>query len=47
MSDWLHTLPIIWMTVLVFGLTYLIALAVLAMVTMLASEERMRSFKAI
>src|SRR5215813_13126815 len=47
MSDWLHTLPIIWMTVLVFGLTYLIALAVLAMVTMLASEERMRAFKAV
>jgi hypothetical protein len=28
MSDWLHNLPILWMTLIVFGLTYLITAAI-------------------
>ena len=47
MSDWLHNLPILWMTVVVFGLTYLIMTAIQALVTALAKGERARAFKAI
>jgi hypothetical protein len=36
MSDWLHNLPIVWMVVLIFGVTYLIVLAIFAIVMMLA-----------
>jgi hypothetical protein len=47
MSDWLHSLPVLWMTLLVFGLTYLIAAGIYAVVTLLAVGERLRSFKAV
>src|SRR5262245_52024919 len=47
MSDWLHNLPILWMTVVVFGLTYLITTAIQGLVTALAKGERARAFKAI
>jgi hypothetical protein len=47
MSDWLHNLPLVWMEVLVFGLTYLIAAIVYVVVTLLALGERIRSFKAV
>src|SRR6266550_5039618 len=47
MSDWLHNLPVAWMAVVVFGLTYLVAAAIHAVVTVLAVGERARSFKAV
>src|SRR5262245_4608351 len=47
MSDWLHNLPILWMALVVFGFTYLVAAAIYAIVTVLAVAERARSFKAI
>jgi hypothetical protein len=47
MSDWLHNLPVVWMALVVFGFTYLVAAAIYAFVTVLAVDERARSFKAI
>jgi hypothetical protein len=47
MSDWLHNLPILWMALVVFGFTYLVAAAIYAIVMILAVAERARSFKAI
>jgi hypothetical protein len=47
MSDWLHSLPLIWMTFIVFGATYLFAVVVLVIVGMLATGERARAFKAV
>jgi hypothetical protein len=47
MSDWLHNLPVVWMALVVFGFTYLVAAAIYAVVTVLAVGERARSFKAI
>ena len=47
MSDWLHNLPVAWMALVVFGLTYLVAAAIYAVVTVLAVGERARSFKAV
>ena len=47
MSDWLHSLPLIWMTFIVFGATYLFAVLVWAIVGMLATGERARAFKAV
>ena len=47
MNDWLHNLPIAWMTLLVFGFTYVVVAAIYALVKSLAVGERARSFKAI
>jgi hypothetical protein len=47
MSDWLHSLPVVWMALLVFGLTYLITAVICAVITVLAVGERARSFKAV
>ena len=47
MSDWLHNLPVLWMALLVFGLTYLVTAAIYAVITVFAVGERARSFKAI
>src|SRR5216684_7176408 len=47
MSDWLHNLPVIWMAVVVFGVTYLVAAAIHALVMALAKGERARAFKGI
>jgi len=47
MSDWLYNLPIVWMALVVFGFTYLLALGICALVTTLAKGERARAFKAI
>ena len=47
MSDWLHSLPVVWMALLVFGLTYLITAVICVVVTGLAVGERARSFKAV
>src|SRR5215472_5167014 len=47
MNDWLHNLPILWMALVVFGFTYLVAAAIYLIVTLLAVGERARSFKAV
>ena len=47
MNDWLHNLPLVWMALLVFGLTYVVAAAIYALVNVLAVGERARSFKAV
>jgi hypothetical protein len=47
MSDWLHNLPVLLMALVVFGLTYLVAAAIHAVVAVLAVGERARSFKAV
>src|SRR5262249_20283956 len=47
MNDWLHNLPLVWMGLLVFSLTYVVAAAIYALVNVLAVGERARSFKAV
>src|SRR5215831_15582336 len=47
MSEWLHSLPVLWMSVLVFGFTYLVTAGIYAVITVFAVGERARSFKAI
>jgi hypothetical protein len=47
MSDWLHNLPILLMTLVVFGFTYLLTAGIYALVTVLAKGERARAFKAV
>jgi hypothetical protein len=47
MSNWLYNLPTGWMTLIVFGFTFLIAAAIQAIVRILAVGERARSFKAV
>jgi hypothetical protein len=47
MNEWLHNLPILWMALVVFGFTYLVAAAIHLVVSLLAVGERARSFKAV
>ena len=47
MSDWLHSIPVLWMAILVFGLTYLVTAGIYIGITVFAVGERTRSFKAI
>src|SRR6516165_1642343 len=47
MSYWLHSLPVLWMAILVFGFTYLVTAGIYAAITVFAVGERARSFKAI
>lgn len=47
MNDWLHNLPTVWMALVVFGFTYLVAAGIYALVMALAQGERARAFKAI
>jgi amino acid transporter len=47
MSDWLLNLPVLWMAVVVFAATYLLAAVVYWIVTRLAVNERARAFKAV
>lgn len=47
MSDWVHNLPVLWMALVIFGFTYLLAVAIFAFVAALATGERAKSFKAI
>ena len=47
MGDWLHNLPVIWMAVVIFGVTYLATAAIYAVVMALATGERARAFKAV
>jgi hypothetical protein len=46
-SNWLHNLPIVWMALIVFGLTALVTAAIFLIVTVLSVGERARSFKAV
>ena len=47
MNDWLHNLPIVWMALLVFGLTALVTATIYVVVMGLSVGERARSFKAV
>jgi hypothetical protein len=47
MSNWLHNLPVIWLAIVVFGFTYLMAAGIYGVVTALAVGERARSFKTV
>jgi len=47
MNYWLHSLPIVWMTLLIFGLTALVTAAIYVAVIVLSVGERARSFKAV
>jgi hypothetical protein len=47
MSDWLHGLPILWMTVVVFGLVYVLAGSIQLVIRLLAVGNRARSFAAV
>jgi hypothetical protein len=47
MSDWLHDLPVIWMALVVFAITYLFAVLVQIVVGMLAVGDGLRAFKAV
>ena len=47
MGDWLLNLPVLWMAVVVFAATYLLAASVNWVVTRLAVNERARAFKAV
>ena len=47
MRDWLHNLPVVWMTLAVFAVTYVLAGVIFAVVNLLARGERARVFKSI
>jgi hypothetical protein len=47
MSDWIHALPLGWMAVLIFGLTFLITAAIHWVVQSLAVGDRVRVFKGV
>ena len=47
MIDWLHGLPFVWLVVVVFGATYLVAAAISWVVLRLAVGARARAFKAV
>jgi Protein of unknown function (DUF4239) len=47
MSDWIHTLPVAWMAVVVFGGTLLVASAIYGLVMSLAVGDRAQAFKGV
>lgn len=47
MSDWLHNLPVLWMALVIFAVTYLATAGIYLIVAWLAVGERARSFKAV
>lgn len=47
MADWLQNLPVVWMALVVFTLTYLVTWGIFAIVMSLATGERTRSFKGV
>ena len=47
MGDWLLNLPVVWMAVVVFAATYLLAASIYWVVITLAVNERARAFKAL
>lgn len=46
-NDWIHNLPIVWMGVVIFGLTYVAAAVLYACVVFLARHESLRSLKTV
>src|SRR5215469_3832354 len=47
MNDWFHEMPVLWMALLVFGITYLLALGIHAGVAALARSGRAKSLKSV
>lgn len=47
MGDWLLSLPVLWMTVIILAVTYLVTAGIYLLVTTLAVGERARAFKSI
>jgi len=47
MSDWLHSLPVVWMAAVVFLSTYAAAAMIQWVVTRLATEERAHVMKGV
>lgn len=47
MGEWLQSLPVGWMSLVIFTLTWLAAWAILAIVTRLATSGQSRSFKSV
>jgi hypothetical protein len=47
MSDWIHALPLGWMTILIFAGTFLSAAVIHLLVHALAVGDRARAFKAV
>ena len=47
MNEWLHNLPVWWMTLVVFAITYLAAGVIFAIIMALAKGERVRAFKSV
>src|SRR5215469_2472715 len=47
MNDWLYNLPVWWMTLVVFAITYLAAGLIFAIIMALAKGERVRAFKSV
>jgi hypothetical protein len=45
--DWLHSLPVVWMAIVIFALTYLVAFGIYWAVVRLAVGERLKAFKGI
>jgi hypothetical protein len=47
MSDWIHGLPVVWMGVVIFGLTYVATAALYGFVVVLSRHERARSLRSV
>jgi hypothetical protein len=47
MNEWLHNLPVWWMALVVFTVTYLAAGGIFAIIMALAKGERVRAFKSV
>lgn len=47
MGDWMHNLPVGWMALVVFAITYLVAGGILAVIFVLAKGERARIFTGV
>ncbi|MGQ0658379.1 MAG: bestrophin-like domain [Chromatiales bacterium] len=47
MSDWLHNLPVAWMALVVFGVTYLVTAGIYRVVLKLAAGDRARALKGL
>lgn len=47
MNDWLHSLPLSWMSLVVFGFTYAVSAAIYAAVAAMAVGKTAKSFKSV
>ncbi len=47
MSDWFHSLPVPWMALVVFGFTYVLALAIYISIARLAAGRLGKTFKSV